>query len=155
MDQSPPNYGPPPNYGLLEAIGPSSLTGECMQVIYWNVSLLLLLIGNAQWTEIPEIHRQEGCPKQTSRRGGIGPLICLPSEFTSMKLRQLLHQHDHCWQSGVAPANQKKRPKRKVHGFHPFLWILVFFLRKTSAIHIELLFRNAPVKSSWTDLSLV
>ena len=26
---------------------------------------------------------------------------------------------------------------------------------KTSTIHIELLFRNAPVKSSWSDLSLV
>ena len=31
----------------------------------------------------------------------------------------------------------------------------VIFLRKTSTIHIELLFRNAPAKSSWTDLSLV
>ena len=30
-----------------------------------------------------------------------------------------------------------------------------FSLRKTSTIHIELLFRNAPAKSSWTDLSLV
>ena len=49
----------------------------------------------------------------------------------------------------------KKGPKRKVHEFRPFLWILVFFLRKTSTIHIEFLFRNAPAKSSWTDLSLV
>ena len=32
------------------------------------------------------------------------------------------------------------------------MWILVFFLWKTSTIHIELLFRNAPAKSSWTDL---
>ena len=31
----------------------------------------------------------------------------------------------------------------------------MFFLRKTSTIHIELLFWNAPVKSSWTDLSSV
>ena len=30
----------------------------------------------------------------------------------------------------------------------------MFFLRKTSTIHIELLFRNAPAKSSWTDLFL-
>ena len=29
------------------------------------------------------------------------------------------------------------------------------FLRKTITTHIELLFQNAPVKSSWTDLSLV
>ena len=54
------------------------------------------------------------------------------------------------------PGKPKKGPKRKVHEFRPFLcrfWC--FFLRKTSTIHIELLFRNAPVKSSWTDLSLV
>ena len=51
--------------------------------------------------------------------------------------------------------NQKKGPKRKIHEFRPFLWILVFFLGKTSTIHIELLFRNAPGKSSWTGLSLV
>ena len=52
----------------------------------------------------------------------------------------------------VAQGNQesprqtkpKKGPKRKVHEFRPFLWILVFFLRKTSKVHIELLFRNAP-----------
>ena len=31
----------------------------------------------------------------------------------------------------------------------------MFFLRKTSTIHIELLFRNAPARSSRTDLSLV
>ena len=49
----------------------------------------------------------------------------------------------------------KKGPKRKVHEFRPFLWILVFFLRKTCTIHIEFLFRNAPAKSSWTDLFLV
>ena len=45
----------------------------------------------------------------------------------------------------------KKGPKRKVHEFRPCLWILVFFLRKTSTIHIELLFRNAPAKSSWSS----
>ena len=51
--------------------------------------------------------------------------------------------------SGVALANQpKKGPKRKVHEYRPFLCILVFFLRKTSTIHIEFLFRNALVKSS-------
>ena len=36
-----------------------------------------------------------------------------------------------------------------------FVWILVFLLGKTSAIHIELLFWNAPGKCSWTGLSLV
>ena len=46
----------------------------------------------------------------------------------------------------------KKGPKRKIHEFRPFLWIWVFSLRKTSTIHIELLFRNAPGKSSWTGL---
>ena len=60
-------------------------------------------------------------------------------------------------ESGVAPANQTKwRAKtREVHEFRPFLWILVFFLGKTSAIHIELWFQSAPGKSSWTGLSLV
>ena len=31
----------------------------------------------------------------------------------------------------------------------------MFFLRKTSTVHIELLFRNAPAKSSRTDFLLV
>ena len=58
--------------------------------------------------------------------------------------------------SGVAPANQtKERAKTKSSWIRPFLWILVLFFGKTSTIHIELLFRNAPAKSSWTDLSLV
>ena len=40
--------------------------------------------------------------------------------------------------SGVAPANQtKERAKMKSSWISPFLWILVFFLRKTSTIHIE------------------
>ena len=34
--------------------------------------------------------------------------------------------------------NQRKGQKQKVHEFHPFLWILVFFFGKTSTIHIEL-----------------
>ena len=46
--------------------------------------------------------------------------------------------------------------KEKFMNFAQFLWILVFFfLGKTSTIHIELLFRFAPGKSSWTGLSLV
>ena len=47
------------------------------------------------------------------------------------------------------------RAKTKSSWIRPFLWILVFFLGKISAIHIELLFQNAPGKSSWTGLSLV
>ena len=58
-------------------------------------------------------------------------------------------------QESPQQTKPKKGPKRKVHEFRPFLWILVFFLGKTSTIHIELLFRTAPAKSSWTDLSLV
>ena len=51
-------------------------------------------------------------------------------------------------QSGVAPANQtKERGTTKSSWISPiFVWILVFFLGKTSTIHIELLFRNAPAK---------
>ena len=54
-------------------------------------------------------------------------------------------------QESPRQTKPKKGPKRKVHEFCPFLRILVFLLRKTSAIHIELLFWNAPAKSSWTD----
>ena len=54
-------------------------------------------------------------------------------------------------QESPRQTKPKKGPKQKVHEFRPFLWILVFFLKKTSTIHIELLFRNAPAKSSWTD----
>ena len=55
-----------------------------------------------------------------------------------------------------------KPNQRKGQNDEKFIWISpifvnsgVFFLRKTSTIHIELLFRNAPAKNSWTDLSLV
>ena len=58
-------------------------------------------------------------------------------------------------QESPRQTKPKKGAKRKVHEFRPFLWILVFFLGKTSTIHIELLFRNAPAKSSWTGLFLV
>ena len=59
------------------------------------------------------------------------------------------------FQESPQQTKPKKGPKRKVHEFRPCLWILVFFVRKTCTIHIELLFRNALAKSSWTDLSLV
>ena len=39
--------------------------------------------------------------------------------------------------------------------FTHFCEFWCFFLRKTSTIHIEHVFRNAPAKSSRTDLSLV
>ena len=61
----------------------------------------------------------------------------------------------HFSQESPRQTKPKKGPKRKVYEFRPFLWILVFFLGKTSTIHIESLFRNAPARSSWTDLSLV
>ena len=54
-----------------------------------------------------------------------------------------------------SPLQTKERAKTISSWFHPFLWILVFLLGKTSAIHIKLLFRFAPGKSSWTGLSLV
>ena len=47
------------------------------------------------------------------------------------------------------PGKPKKGAKQKVQEFRPFFsefWC--FFLGKTSTIHIELLFRNAPAKSS-------
>ena len=58
--------------------------------------------------------------------------------------------------SGVAPANQtKERAETKSSWISPIFVNSCVFLRKTSTIHIELLFRSAPAKSSWTDLSLV
>ena len=59
--------------------------------------------------------------------------------------------------SGVAPANQtNERVKTRSSWIsHKFLWILVAFLGKTSAIHIELWLQFALRKSSWTGLSLV
>ena len=65
------------------------------------------------------------------------------------------NSHSLLNQESPRQTKPKKGPKREVHEFCPFLWILVFFLGKTSTIHIELLFRNAPAKRSWTDLSLV
>ena len=53
---------------------------------------------------------------------------------------------DPPFQESPRQTKPKKGPKRKVHEFRPFLWILVFFLGKTSTIHIEFLFRNAPGK---------
>ena len=38
-------------------------------------------------------------------------------------------------QESPPQTKPKKGPKRKVHEFRPFLWIPVFFLRKTSTIH--------------------
>ena len=53
------------------------------------------------------------------------------------------------FQESPRQTKPKKGPKRKVHELRPFLcefWC--FSLGKTTAIHIELLFRSAPVKSS-------
>ena len=58
--------------------------------------------------------------------------------------------------SGIAPANQtKERAKTKSSWISPIFVNSGVFLGKTSTIRIELLFRNAPAKSSWIDLSLV
>ena len=60
-------------------------------------------------------------------------------------------------ESGVAPANQtKERAKTKSSWISPiFVNSGVFPWENKHETHIELLFRNAPAKSSWTDLSLV
>ena len=51
-------------------------------------------------------------------------------------------------QESPRQTKPKKGPKQKVHEFRPFLRVLVFFLSRTSTIHIELLFRNAPATGS-------
>ena len=50
---------------------------------------------------------------------------------------------------------RRKSRQKKFMNFTLFLCILVSFLRKTSTLHIDILFQNAPVTSSRTDLSLV
>ena len=49
-------------------------------------------------------------------------------------------------QESPRQTKPKKGPKRKVHEFRPFLWILVFFLRKTSTIHISNFSSGAPLR---------
>ena len=61
----------------------------------------------------------------------------------------------YCSQESPRQTKPKKGPKQKVHEFRHFCEFWCFSLGKTSTIHIELLFQNAPVKCSWTDLSLV
>ena len=80
----------------------------------------------------------------------------LTSLFKEVRVFKVSQGHiGPLYQESPRQTKPKKGPKRKVHEFRPFLWILLFFLRKTSTIHIEFLFRNAPRKSSWTGLSLV
>ena len=65
------------------------------------------------------------------------------------------HACENNYQESPRQTKPQQGPKQKVHEFRLFLWILVFFFGKARAIHIELLFRCAPGKSSWTGLSLV
>ena len=74
------------------------------------------------------------------------------AQIVSYNASQIASPHN---QESPRQTKPKKGAKWKVHEFRPFLWILAFFLGKTSTIHIELLFRKAPAKSSWTGLSLV
>ena len=86
-----------------------------------------------------------------------GPIQRCDSEDFLLLFAKETQTKARCQYWGVAPANQtKESAKTKSSWISPiFSWILVFFPRKTSTIHIELLFRNAPAESSWTDLSLV
>ena len=54
-----------------------------------------------------------------------------------------------------ARYQESPRQTEKFMNFAHFCEFWCFSFRKTSTIHIELLFRNVPAKSSWTDLSLV
>ena len=113
-----------------------------------------MLIGKAHFLPIPALDK--------SRPPRINPPWVFPwlvprGRFARGRHRAILAHWDDICQNQESPrqTKPKKGPKRKLHEFRPFLWILVFFLRKTSTIHIELLFGNALGKSSWTDLSLV
>ena len=59
------------------------------------------------------------------------------------------------FQESPQQTKQRKGQNIKFMNFAYFCEFWCFSLRKTSTIHIELLFRNTPKKSSWTDLSLV
>ena len=96
-------------------------------------------------------NRSVNCP----RLGTFTTDSWLPTRTTGRKTGLCFARFAFLIQESPRQTKPKKEPKRKVREFRPFLWILVFFLRRTSTIHIELLFRNAPSKSSWTDLSLV
>ena len=62
-----------------------------------------------------------------------------------------------CNQESPQQTKPKKGPKRKVHEFRPFLWILVFFLRKTSTIHIRTFVPECPCEKfmNWPFFGLV
>ena len=72
----------------------------------------------------------------------------IPTTFPYVRMQDFLR-------SRPGKPNQRKGQNEKSMNFAHFLWILPIFLRKASTIHIEFLFRNAPAKSSWTDLSSV
>ena len=57
--------------------------------------------------------------------------------------KHVSHYYLRCVRSRPGKPNQRKGQNEKFMNFALFFRILVFFLRKTSTIHIELLFRNA------------
>ena len=63
------------------------------------------------------------------------PNVCFqgfPSTVEAPKTRILVTIAPELLSGAARQTKPKKGPKRKVHEFRPFLWILVFFLGKTS-----------------------
>ena len=71
--------------------------------------------------------------------------------------RESLARHENRFRSRPGKPNQRKGQDEKFMNFAHFCeFRCVFSLGEQARFtHIELLFRNAPAKSSWTDLSLV
>ena len=132
----------------------------------WTFHTINRIIFCNRWALWVQIKAQQRISQRASAGMATLALIVLAGRWLIRNLWPCLHSmylHKEFVCSSVQQFSQesprqtkpKKGSKRKVHEFRPFLWILVFFLGETSTIHIELLFRNAPAKSSWTDLSLV
>ena len=91
------------------------------------------------------------------------PFLMLMRGLLYKRLIRLFQNNRLCQKSGSlskirsrpGKPNQRKGQNEKFMNFAHFCEFWCFFLRKTSTIHIELLFRNAPAKNSWADLSLV
>ena len=64
------------------------------------------------------------------------PYVPPPKPQAGKKMRtagtEIIADPEKCFQNQESPrqTKPKKGPKRKVHEFRPYLWILVFFLRK-------------------------
>ena len=112
------------------------------------------------------IVRVKGRSKHVARVVAVASIAVAPlADFTPSPNTRNLEQRYECgwwirtwFRSRPGKANQRKGQNEKFMKFAPiFVWILVCSSlgKQAHDSHIALLFRNAPAKNSWTDLSLV